>query len=196
MRRIKAFEWISLDGVFDADPEYFSKWFLPYQSGWLKDLDHSNSRATCIKITVEEADAMLLGSDTYKMLAPYWSVQQNDDNGPAQKLNSMPKYAVSTTIKKPIWQNTKKVIGKDVEQEIAKLKQHGEGYILIFGSGILVASLMKAGLLDEFRFLVHPYIMNKGRRLFDNGLPEAALKLVDSKLLNSGILMLDYNVNY
>lgn len=184
MRKIIAFEWISLDGVFDADPKYFNKWFLPF---------HSDSRASYIKETIEGATALLLGGNTYKMLAPYWSEQTTDENGPAKALNSLPKYVVSTTIKNPTWQNTEKIISENVEKEIEKLKKQENGYILIAGSATLVASLMKADLLDEIRLLVHPYIINEGRRFFSS-MPESALNLVDSKELDLGVLMLDYKV--
>jgi len=185
MRKLIAFEWISLDGVFDADPEYFSKWFIPY---------HSNSRAECIRSILEGADAFLYGATTYEMLAPFWSTQTTDENGPAKALNELPKYVVSTTLKEPIWQNTEKIISTDVEAEIQKIKEEGTGYILISGSGKLVASLMKAGLLDEFHFLVHPYIMNSGRRLFNEAMPEAALELLASKELDLGVMQLDYRI--
>jgi len=186
MRKITAFEWISLDGVFDAAPKYFSKWYLPY---------HSDSRAKCIRETIEGANALLFGGATYEMLAPYWSAQTNDDNGPARALNSLPKYVVSTTITKPIWQNTEKIISKNVEKEIVAIKELGDGYILVSGSATLVASLIKANLLDEFRFLMHPYIMNEGRRLFADNMPESALELSAAKQLDLGVVMLDYWVN-
>jgi dihydrofolate reductase len=156
---------------------------------------HSDSRAACIRETIEGADALLFGGNTYEMLAPYWSTQQTDENGPARALNSLPKYVVSTTVKESIWQNTEKIIGKNIEKEVADLKQKGEGYILISGSATFVASLMKSDLLDEFRLLVHPYVMNAGRRLFTADMPESPLELANSKQLDLGVLMLDYRVS-
>ncbi len=89
MRKLIASVWMTLDGVLDA--ESMDVWFNPY---------HSEERAAYITKTVHGADALLLGRVTYEMLASYWPSQKNDDNGPASKLNSVPKYVVSSTLKK------------------------------------------------------------------------------------------------
>ena len=125
MRNIIVSEWVTLDGVFDAEPQYFGVWWLPY---------HSDERAAHMRKTIESADALLLGATTYEMLAPYWSAQESDDNGPARKLNSMTKYVVSSTLKESLWNNTQKIIKDNVVEEIRKLKQEPGGDILIPGS--------------------------------------------------------------
>ena len=95
MRKIVASVWMTLDGVFDAD--IMDQWFYPY---------HSDDRAAYIKETIVASDALLLGRTTYEMLAPYWSTQVTDENGPASKLNSMLKYVVSSTLKEAHWNNS------------------------------------------------------------------------------------------
>ncbi len=158
-------------------------WWLPY---------HSDERATHIRKTIESADALLLGATTYKMLAPYWSAQENDDNGPARKLNSMAKYVISSTLKESLWNNTQKIIKDNVVEEIRKLKQETGGDILIPGSGTLVQSLMETDLIDEYRFLVLPVIMGAGKRFFKDGVEITKLALVETKTLPLGVLALVY----
>ena len=186
MRKLIAFEWITIDGVFDADPEYFEKWFHPY---------HSDERAEFISKTIEDSGALLLGGNTYRMLAPYWSGQETDEMGPASKLNSMPKYVVSSTLEAAQWNNTRKIIRENVAEEIAGLKQQSGGDILITGSGTLVRSVMETGLVDEFRLLVHPVVMGKGQQFFQNGLPFTKLNLMKSQPLPLGVIALFYKTN-
>lgn len=137
MRKIIASEWVTLDGVFDSDPQFFNEWFMPYDS---------LARQEWIKNEIVSAATLLLGANTYEMLAPFWGAQTNDEMGPATKLNSMPKIVVSSRLKKSIWQNTKKIISEDIDAEMNSLKNSKDGDILISGSGTLVTSLMKKTL--------------------------------------------------
>ncbi len=135
MRKLVVSEWVTLDGVLDADS--MDVWFNPY---------HSEERAAYITKTVHGADALLLGRVTYEMLASYWPYQKNDDNGPASKLNSVPKYVVSSTLKKAEWKNST-IINESIVEEIAKLKQQPGKEIQIEGSPTLVQSLSQLALL-------------------------------------------------
>ena len=123
------------------------------------------------------------------MLAPYWSALKN--NGTADKLNSVPKYVVSSTLKKAEWNNTT-IIKKNVVEEITKLKQQPGQEIRIAGSATLVQSLMEADLIDEYRFLVHPIIMGSGMRFFKDGTHTTRLKLVKTKTFPLGVVLLCY----
>ncbi|HET8852322.1 MAG TPA: dihydrofolate reductase family protein, partial [Ktedonobacteraceae bacterium] len=125
------------------------------------------------------------------MLAPYWSTQQTDENGPASKLNSMRKYVVSSTLKEAHWNNSIR-IQEHVIEEITRLKQQPSHDLLIPGSATLVRSLMHTDLIDEYRFLVHPYIMGSGKRFFKEGMGMTSLKLVESKTLSLGVVLLCY----
>jgi len=135
MRKLVVSEWVTLDGVLDADS--MDVWFNPY---------HSEERAAYITKTVHGADALLLGRVTYEMLASYWPYQKNDDNGPAGKLHSVPKYVVSSTLKKAEWKNST-IINESIVEEIAKLKQQPGKEIQIEGSPTLVQSLSQLALL-------------------------------------------------
>ncbi len=180
-RKLVVSVWVTLDGIFDADT--MEQWFMPYDS---KD------RQEYIRETIESSDALLLGGVTYEMLWPYWSTQTNDNNGPARKLNRMKKHVVSSTLEKAEWNNTQKIIRKDVTEEIRKLKREPGGDMLIPGSATLVQSLMQTDLIDEYQFLVHPVIMGSGKRFFKDGMPATKLELVNTKTFPLGVMLLCY----
>jgi dihydrofolate reductase len=177
LRKLIVSEWMTLDGVFDADS--MKEWFEPYES---------QDRQEYIKENVLTSDAFLVGRVTYEMLASYWPNKKNNFAGIADRLNSAPKYVVSSTLKKAEWNNST-IIKENLVEEITKLKQQPGQDILIFGSATLVQSLMEADLVDEYRFLVHPIIMGSGKRFFRDEMVATKLKLVKTKTLNSGVIL-------
>jgi dihydrofolate reductase len=177
LRKLVVSEWLTLDGVFDADS--MKEWFEPYES---------EDRQEYIKENVLTSDAFLVGRVTYEMLAGYWPNQKNNEMGVADRLNSAPKYVVSSTLKKAEWNNST-IINEDVVEEITKLKQQPGQDILVFGSANLVQSLMAADLVDEYRFLVHPIIMGSGKRFFRDEMVATKLKLVKTKTLALGVTL-------
>ena len=124
------------------------------------------------------------------MLWPGWSKQTTGD-GPGPILNRMHKYVVSTTLTEAPWKEST-IISRNVTDEIAKLKQQPGKDIIVDGSATLVQSLLRAGLIDEFRFLVQPFVMGAGRRFFPEGTPPTNLRLVESKALEFGSLAVVY----
>ena len=158
------------------------QWFTPYDS---------IERQEYIREGLLASGALLLGRVTYAMLAPYWPTLKNNEMGIADKLNSMPKYVVSATLKKAEWNNST-IIKKNVVAEITQLKQQPGQEIQIEGSATLVQSLMGTDLIDEYRLLVHPVIMGSGKRLFKDGGDLKRLKLVDSKTTRTGVVFLTY----
>ena len=179
MRKLWVKAWITLDGVFDADT----------MDHWWQNTN-SPERMQYIKEEYSKGDAYLLGRVTYEMLWPGWSTQTTGD-GPGPILNRMHKYVVSNTLTTAPWKEST-IISGNVVDEIAKLKQQPGKDIIIDGSGSLVQSLMGTGLIDEYRFLVQPYVMGRGRRFFPDGTPPTSLKLVESKTLSFGSLALVY----
>jgi dihydrofolate reductase len=179
MRKLWVKAWMTLDGVFDADT--MDHWW-----------QNTNSPERMRYITEEYAngDAYLLGRVTYEMLWPGWSKQTTGD-GPGPILNRMHKYVVSTTLAAAPWKEST-IISGNVAEEIAKLKQQPGRDIIIDGSATLVHSLMGTDLIDEYRFIVEPFIMGRGRRFFSDGTPSTQLRLVESKTLSSGSLALVY----
>jgi len=106
-------------------------------------------------------------------------------------MNSIPKYVVSTTLKELEWNNSHLITG-NIAEEVARLK-HQEGQdILVAGSGELVGTLMQHDLIDEYRLMVHPVVLGGGKRLFRDGSDKKVLKLVETKLFSSGIVVLHY----
>jgi dihydrofolate reductase len=135
---------------------------------------------------------MLLGRVTYQEFASYWPYQNSADQPFTDYLNNTPKFVVSTTLEEPLeWQNSTLIKG-NVAEEIAKLKQQPGKNIGIVGSATLVRSLLQDDLLDELGLLVHPIVVGSGRRLFEEGGDQKALKLVDSRTFSTGVVYLTY----
>ena len=179
MRKLWVKAWTTLDGVFDADT----------MDDWWQNTN-SPERMQYITEQYAQGDAYLLGRVTYEMLWPGWSTQTTGD-GPGPILNRMHKYVVSTILKEAPWKEST-IISDNVIGEIIKLKQQPGKDIIIDGSATLVQSLMGTGLIDEYRFLVQPFIMGRGRRFFPDGTPPTKLRLVESTALSSGSLALVY----
>ena len=179
MRKLIVTEWMSLDGIFDSAS--MEQWFNPY---------HSDSRAKSIQDTINDCEIMLYGRKTYEMLFPYWSRFRNNEMGVAEKLNKVKKYLVSTTVKEGSWENTT-VIRQDVEKEITVLKKQSDGgNMLVQGSASLVKTLLMAGLVDEFKFLVHPHIVGTDGSFFKE--LSSGLELTNNQELENGVLRLCY----
>ena len=180
MRKVIVSAWVTLDGVFDADT--MEEWYFPY---------HSDDRGDYIKDEILACDALLVGRATYEMLAPYWSALKNNEMGLADKMNRVAKFVVSSTLEKADWNNST-LIKDNVVAEISQLKQQPGQDILIPGSATLVQSLMETGLIDEYKFLVHPIIMGSGKRFFKEGMAMTRLELVKTKMFSLGVVLLCY----
>jgi dihydrofolate reductase len=184
MRKLWVKAWMTLDGVFDADT--MDHWWPPADEA-------AEDFARRIEYITEEyrsGDVYLLGRTTYEMLWPGWSTQTTGD-GPGPILNGMKKYVVSTTLQTAPWKDST-IIRANVVEEITKLKQQSGKDMIIDGSATLVHSLMGTDLIDEYRFLVVPYIIGRGRRFFPDGTPPTKLRLVESKVVSGGTLALIY----
>ncbi len=179
MGRIVVSEFVSLDGVVE-DPGGAEKF---KHGGW--SFKFRDDQVPKYKLDeVFASDGLLLGRVTYEGFAKAWP-SMKDDVGFADKMNNMPKYVVSTTLKKLDWNNSK-LIKANVAEEVKKLKQQP-------GKDILV-TLLQHDLVDELRLMVHPVVLGSGRRLFDNNAETMkALKLAESKTFPSGIVLLTYH---
>ena len=177
MRKIVAGLFISLDGVYEAPDQ----WHFPYFNDEMGEAVDSQMKA---------ADTMLLGRVTYQEFASYWP-QSSDDAELAAYMNDTPKLVVSTTLDSLDWQNST-LIGGNVVEELTRLKQQPGKNIGITGSGTLVRSLLRDGVLDELRLLVHPIAVGSGKRLFPDGSDQTPLQLVDSKTFSTSVVYLTY----
>src|SRR6266516_905797 len=136
------------------------------------------------------SDVQLLGRVTYEGFAKAWPTMP-DTGDFGERMNSMPKYVVSTTLTHAEWQTTT-IISKNVVEEIQKLKEQAGQHILVAGSGKLVQTLMNHDLVDEFRFMVHPVVLGSVKRLFTEGTEQCKLTLVETKSFKTGIVVLHY----
>lgn len=167
---------MSLDGVVE-EPQ---KWSFPY---WNDEIGKYKLEETLA------SDALLLGRVTYEGFAAAWP-SRRDSEGFADKFNSMPKYVASRTLTKFEWNNSHLIKG-DVAAGVAKLKQEPGQDIVIHGSPTLIRSLMPQDLIDEYRLLVYPITLGRGKRLFDES-SQANLTLVESKAYGTGVVKLVY----
>jgi dihydrofolate reductase len=177
MGKLVVTEFVSLDGVFE-DPGGAEDY---EHGGWTFEYDRGEDGNKFKVDELMEAEVQLLGRVTYEGFAEAWPSRQGDF---ADKLNSDPKYVVSTTLTDPTWQNTT-VISDNVVEEIASLKERTTGSILVAGSGTLVGTLLGAGLVDELRLMVFPTVLGRGRRLFPDGIDRLKLKLTEARQVGS-----------
>lgn len=147
---------------------------------------------TEINAGIHALDALLLGKTTYEAFAPFWPTQTHNEFGIADKLNSMPKFVVSSTLKTVEWNNSTRITG-NVVAEITRLKQQPGDNIGITGSATLVQSLMQADLIDEYRLMFHPIVVGHGKRLFKNESDQRVLKLINTKTFSTGVIVLTYH---
>lgn len=175
MGKLVVTEFVSIDGVFE-DPGGAEDY---EHGGWTFEYDRGEDGNAFKLDEVMETQVQLLGRVTYEGFAAAWPSRE----GPfADKLNSDPKYVVSTTLTNPEWENTT-VISGDVVDGISRLIDETEGVILVAGSGTLVRTLFEANLVDELRLMVFPTILGRGKRLFPNGTDRLKLKLAESKIV-------------
>jgi dihydrofolate reductase len=135
--------------------------------------------------------ALLLGRRTYEDFATYWP-NQPEPNPFTAVLTNTQKYVASTTLDEPLpWSNSTLLKGNAAE-DVAGLKAQLGKDIVVLGSGELVQSLMRHNLVDEYVLLIHPLVLGTGRRLFAEGSPTTALRLVDTKTTTTGVVIATY----
>jgi dihydrofolate reductase len=178
MRRVGAWELVSLDGVMERPEE----WAFSYSDDEMREASASGMAAS---------DALLLGRVTYEHLAAYWPNQPGGEPM-VDYINSVPKYVVSGTLEEPLAWNNSTIISGNVAEEIARLKRQPGKDITILGSGTLVRSLLRDGLLDELTLMVHPVVLGSGKRLFGNRSDARALMLASSRTFSTGVVSLAY----
>jgi len=183
VRKLIVSEFVSLDGVMEApggEPGYaHGGWVLgrmgPEQLQYKPD-------------EVMEAESLLVGRVTYESFAGAWPQRTGEF---ADKMNGMPKHVVSTKLRDPVWNNST-VIRGEVGSEVARLKKGKGGPILVAGSRTLVHSLMRHGLVDEFRFMIFPIILGSGRRVFPDTPEQLPLRLTERKAFSTGVVVHHY----
>jgi dihydrofolate reductase len=186
MGKIVVTEFVSLDGVIEApgggeDYEH---------AGWTFEIDRGEEGDKFKLDELVEAEAQLLGRVTYEGFAAAWPTME-DGAGFAEKMNSMPKYVVSSTLAEASWNNST-ILRGDLADEVARLHREIDGVILVAGSAQLVQGLLERDLVDELRLMVFPVLLGDGKRLFGDVTEKKPLNLVDSKTLGAGVALLTY----
>jgi dihydrofolate reductase len=184
MGRIVVTEFVSLDGVMQdpgGDGNFKHK-------GWTFKFNRGEAGDKFKLDETRDSEALLLGRVTYEGFAAAWPSRDGEF---ANKLNSMPKYVVSSTLDKAGWNNST-VLKGDVLQEVSKLKQRVGGDIVVHGSAQLVQTLLANDLVDELRLMVFPVVLGSGKRLFGSTSDQKRMQLVESKTVGDGIAILIY----
>jgi dihydrofolate reductase len=132
-----------------------------------------------------KTEAILLGRTTYTLMHAYWSQVTDPDNIVAAKLNGLPKYVASRTLRDPQWQHTT-VLGGDAVEAVRELKSQPGGELQLHGSWGLAHTLHQHGLIDEYRLLVFPVTVGAGKRLFTDDAPASGYTLADSATTSTG----------
>jgi dihydrofolate reductase len=139
----------------------------------------------------DQAGAFLLGRFTYEAFAGFWPTVTDPDNRVGSQLNSLPKYVATSTVKDFSWPGSVPLSG-DIAQEVAELKRKPGRELQIHGSGALARSLMSHDLIDAYRLVVFPVVLGRGQRLFADGVPPTAMRLVDTRTTGRGVVMHTY----
>jgi dihydrofolate reductase len=187
MGRVVISENVTLDGVVEdpAGAEGFSR------GGWVGRVGE-RGREEAAKVLLDEAlgaEAQLFGRRTYEFLAARWPSRGGEL---ADRLNVMPKYVVSSTLKDPDWNNST-VLAGNVMQEVSKLKEELDGEIVVAGSIRLVRALMEHDLVDELRLMIYPVVLGAGERLFGETGEQRTVRLVETRTVDD-LAYLTYEV--
>jgi dihydrofolate reductase len=186
MGRIVVTEFVSLDGVMQAPgggEDY-------QHAGWTFKIDRGEEGEQFKLDETRASEALLLGRRTYEGFAAAWPSVKGEFG---DRFNSMPKYVLSSTLADPSWNNST-VLSGDLVDEVTKLKNEMDGDIVVHGSAQLVQGLLEHGLVDELRLMVYPVVLGTGKRLFGETSDKMALRLVDSRTVGAGIVILIYQV--
>jgi dihydrofolate reductase len=182
MSRLIMWNLMTLDGFFEGA----NSWDLDFhQLVWGDELE---------RLSIEQlrsADRLLFGRVTYEGMAAYWQTAAGEV---ADFMNSLPKVVVSRTLERADWNNCK-LVKENVAAEIQKLKRSGEGNTFVFGSANLSATLMQHDLFDEYRIAIVPVVLGRGKPLFAPDSRRLNLKLLDSRTLSNGCVILRYQPN-
>jgi dihydrofolate reductase len=182
MSRIVAAEYLSLDGVTE-DPglsgEYEHRgWTVPY---WNDDIEKWQTDQ------LFASRALLLGRVTYEEFVASWPLRSGDPF--TDRMNSLPKFVASATLEEPLEWNSTLLIG-DAAAEVSKLKEQPGEDLLIYGSGALVNTLLAQNLIDEYRLMIYPLVLGRGKRFFRDDNSKTSLTLKRTETAATGVTML------
>jgi dihydrofolate reductase len=167
---------VTLDGMFEG-PDHDISWFV-----------FDDELEKYILETQASADTLFFGRVTYQMMAAYWPTAEGKI---AEFMNSVPKFVFSRTLSAADWANTDLIKDK-APDEIARIKRQPGKDIFVFGSADFSSTVIRHGLVDEYRFGINPVVLGKGTPFFKGGEAQTSLKLLETRPLNSGVVILHY----
>lgn len=176
MRKLVVTTFLSLDGIME-EPH----WTTPYWNDEIAKFKYNELFAS---------DAMLLGRVTYEGFAAAWP-GRTDDKGFGDRMNMLPKYVASTTLRKADWTNST-ILKGDLVDAISALKQQAGMNILVHGSATLVQTLIQHDLVDQLDLLIYPVVLGSGKRIFKDG-TTTSLKAASTRVFSSGVVGMIYN---
>jgi dihydrofolate reductase len=181
MRKVIFFMLVSLDGFYEGPN---------HEIDWHNVDEEFNDFAN---VQLDSVGLLLFGRVTYEMMAAYWPTQAAVGNDPitAGNMNRLPKIVFSRTLSSVAWQNTR-LVKKNIEEEISKLKGQPGKDLIIFGSSDLSVDLIQAGLIDEFRIMLNPVVLGHGKSLFNGFQERLDLELIKTRTFKSGNVLLYY----
>ncbi len=188
MGKIIVSENVSLDGVVQ-DPTGEGGF---RHGGWFGQIGDKD-REEWAKVEFEEAlgaEALLLGRRSDEYFGTRWTGRTGEW---ADRLNSLPKYVVSSTLVEPHWTNTT-VLKGEVLDEVSKLKQELDGEIVVYASRPLVHTLMEHDLVDELRLMVYPFVLGAGERLFGETSDMKSIRPLNARIVGDSLVYLTYEV--
>jgi dihydrofolate reductase len=182
--RIVVTEFVSLDGVMEApggEPFKYPNWTFEFNRG-----DDGNQ----FKLDeTRRADGLLIGRRTYESFAGAWPSREGEF---ADKFNAMPKFVVSTTLEDPEWHNTTVLNSGDATAQVRKLKDQFDGELQVAGSHRLVQELIESDLVDQINLMVFPVVLGTGKKVFEEKSERRKLRLIESKVVGEGVVILIY----
>jgi dihydrofolate reductase len=191
MGKVIVIEHLTLDGVMQAPGHPDEDPRDGFQHGGWANRSQDPAMQEVMGAHMSSAWSLLAGRTTYERFAAYWPKQA--PNPFTEALNRVQKYVASTTLTEPLpWQHSTLLKG-DAANAVARLKEDLDENLVVFGSGVLVRSLLPRNLVDEFVLLIHPLVLGSGRRLFPNsGSDLFAFRLIDSATTATGVMIGTY----
>jgi dihydrofolate reductase len=200
MGRIVVHAFVTLDGIAqapggeDEDREggfQHGGWTMKYD----EEMDPLNESGKVVEEWESKTEALLLGRKTYDIWCGAWAVWDEDAPGfmgeNTRRYNRVPKYVASRTLTELPWKNSH-LLGPDVPAAVKKLKAELGGEIRVWGSTVLIRTLAEHDLIDEYRLAVYPIVLGTGKKLFSDGFAPGKFTLVESRALQSGVLINTY----
>jgi dihydrofolate reductase len=181
MRKLTVFNFMTLNGYYKGPNEDIA---------WHR---HGQEESEYAAEGAKSESIILFGRKTYEMMASYWPTPIAMQNAPevAEGMNKSEKIVFSTTLEKTDWQNTR-LIKTDIISEVKKLKKTSGKDMVVLGSGSIVTQFAQAGIIDNYQFMIDPVALGDGATIFGGITTKLDLKLTDTKIFKSGVVLLCY----